>query len=568
MRRSRVQAAWNTISRRQIRCILWSPDNPYLYVVKSKIIYKDSIIDTYDTPLGIRTIRFTAKEGFLLNGVYTPIKGACVHQDFAGVGVALPDGIIEYKIRLLKEMGANAYHSSHHPPTPGLLDICDRLGMMVMCENRKLDSSPQGIEDLKSMLLRDRNHPCVIIWSMENEEDLEGTKMGARILKTLVGITHETDPARPVTAAMNHGWNDGGYSEVLDVVGYNYGLREGIPINVNDHKQFPDRVSIGSENVALSGTRGIYGYDGLRGRCSAYGLTFQWSCHPERTWRQVIENPYLSGVFIWTGFDYKGEPFPYCWPTTVDPQGAMDICGFPKDIYYYYKSAWTKEPVVHIFPHWNWVGMEGTEIEVWAFSNCDYAELFLNGKCLGRRKIDTFTHVSWKAAYEPGELTVKGYINDEIRAVKTVVTTGAAAAINLDPHLREISAGKRGVSAIRVSLTDAGGNIVPTADNDITFVLEGPGEIIGLGNGDTGSLEPDKPVKIDLRPTVPIYIDEVFGVVGDYPLVHDESKKFANRRAFNGYCLVIVQAGKESGKIMVKASSPGLKPASAVIDVL
>ena len=510
---------------------LWSPDTPYLYQVFTEVRSEGELLDTYETPFGIRSIEFTADRGFFLNGKPLVIKGTCNHQDFAGLGVALPDRVIEYKIRLLKEMGANAYRSAHHPPTPELLDICDRLGMLVMDENRKLDSSPEGIANLKSMLYRDRNHPCIILWSMENEEVLEGKPMGTRILTTLARITRAIDPTRPVIAAMNQGWNEGGYSDALDVVGYNYGQRRAQ--DVTDHFRYPQRKIIGSESASCTTTRGIYEVDEEKGYVPAYGTVLpSWGCTPEQAWRDVVENPFLTGLFIWTGFDYRGEPTPYKWPCINSHFGVMDTCGFPKDWYYYLKAAWTDEPLVHIFPHWTWPGKEGQEIEIWAFSNCEAVELFLNGRSLGEKRMIPNGHLVWKVKYVPGELVARAYRNGQQVATKVVATTNPPARISLEPDRIEILADGRDVSIIRVSIKDDQDRVVPIADNEVRFTLEGPGKLIGVGNGDPSSHEPDKGTR---------------------------------RRAFNGYCLAIVQAGEEPGKITLRATSPGLLPAMTVI---
>ena len=520
-----------TIALQQPR--LWSPDEPYLYRVFTEVRSDGQAVDACETPLGIRSIEFTSDRGFLFNGKPLAIKGTCNHQDFAGLGVALPDGVIEYKIHLLKEMGSNAYRSAHHPPTPALLDICDRLGMLVMDENRKLDSSPKGLADLKSMLLRDRNHPSVILWSMENEELLEGTAMGTRILTTLARATHRIDPTRPVVAAMNQGWNKAGYSDVLDVVGYNYGQRESQ--DVRDHGAFPQRRIIGSESASCTTTRGVYDEDKEKGYVPAYGTVYpSWACTVEKAWSDVAQNPFLTGVFIWTGFDYRGEPTPSKWPCINSHFGVMDTCGFPKDLYYYLRAAWRDEPLVHILPHWSWPGREGQEIEVWAFSNCEAVELILNGRSLGRQQMIPNGHLAWKVPYAPGELVAKGYRAGQVAAVDGAVTTGSAARIRLDPHRTTLLADGSDVSIVRVSILDGTGRVIPTADNEVCFSVEGPGKIIGVGNGDPASHESDK----DMR-----------------------------RRAFNGYCLAIVQAGRDPGRVTVRATSPGLLLAAAEIDV-
>lgn len=504
---------------------LWSPETPYLYKVETGVYVGEELRDVSETNFGVRTIAFDSDKGFLLNGRPYVIKGTCNHQDFAGVGVALPDRLIEYKIKLLKEMGSNAYRSAHHPATPELLDICDRVGMLVMDENRRLDSSEDGIRELKEMLYRGRNHPCIFMWSMENEEILEGTVMGARILKTLSAVTHSIDPARPVTAAMNHGWNDGGYSAEVDVTGYNYGQRDGQ--DIHDHILFPKRCMIGSESASCTVTRGKYERDDVLGYCPEYGTHIpEWSCSVEKAWTDVAQHSFLSGVFIWTGFDYRGEPTPFEWPNINSHFGIMDTCGFPKDNYYYLKSQWCEEPLLHILPHWNWSGEEGIEKDVRVYSNLTEIELFVNGKSMGRKKRMPFGHLEWKVPYEAGELRAEGVRNGEPVMTETVMTADTPYQIKAEADKLQLSADGRDISCIRITVTDRYGNIVPGSDHKITFTVNGPAKILGTGNGNPSSHEPDKAAK---------------------------------RCVFSGKCLLIIQSGKEDGEIQVRASGEGLK---------
>lgn len=513
---------------------LWSPEQPHLYEVLTEIYTDEQLTDQYRSPLGIRTIEFNAVDGFLLNGNPYVIKGTCNHQDFAGVGVALPDQVTEYKLQLLKEMGSNAYRCAHHAPAPELLEICDRIGMLVMDENRKLDISPQGIADLQEIIYRDRNHPSVFMWSMENEEILEGTIMGTRMLDTLSRITRSIDPTRPTIACMNHGWNDGGYSEAADIVGYNYGQRE--DQYIRDRDTHPNRLMLGSESTSCTTTRGIYENDSEKGYCSSYGDNIpEWSCSHEKSWLDVVNHPYLTGVFVWTGFDYRGEPTPYSWPCINSHFGIMDTCGFPKDAYYYYKAAWTDEPVAHILPHWNWAGKEGQEIEVWTYSNCETLELLLNGRSLGEQAVDRNDRTVWNVVYEQGELVAIGKIGGKEVTRKAVVTAGYAAAIQLTANKQVVNANGTDVVMVRVAVLDDKGHIVPTADNEIRFTIDGPGQIIGVGNGDPSSHEPDKA---------------------------------SSRRAFSGHCLAIIQASTETGEIKVTATSTMLESASVTIEVV
>ena len=507
---------------------LWDIDAPNLYTAKTRIEKGRSVVDTYETTFGIRTIKFT-KEGFFLNGRHVLIKGTCNHQDFAGIGSALPDSINEYKIQKLKEMGSNAYRSSHHPATESLLDACDRLGMLVMDENRKLDSSPRGIEDLKSLLYRDRNHPSIIMWCLDNEEVILGTKTGKRIETTLRRLVHKIDPTRPTTIAMNHGWNENGYEECVDIMGYNYGQREAQ--YVKDLEAYPDRMTICTESTSSTTTRGIYADDAVRGYCTSYETNLaRWCCTHEKSWKDLLANPRLTGIFVWTGFDYRGEPTPYAWPCINSHFGIMDTCGFPKDAWYYYKAVWTDEPMIHFFPHWDHK-TEGEEVNVRIVGNCDKVELILNGESLGERELDKTGHIDWKVEYAPGTLKAIGKNNGKAVCEQTAVTSGAPAEIRLETDRKLIRNGEDAI-VIRAAVYDKDGNFVPCADTEINFAVSEGAKIIGVGNGDPSSHEPDKAEK---------------------------------RRAFNGLCAAVVQSAGKAGKISFKAAAPGLKGAEIQI---
>lgn len=513
--------------------LLWSPEAPNLYKVLTEVTENGNVIDSYETVFGIRTIEFN-NTGFYLNGKLYPIKGTANHQDFAGVGVALPDKVNEYKIKLLKEMGSNAYRCSHNPPTPELLDICDRLGMLVMDENRLLSSTEDSQKDLTTILYRDRNHPSVFMWCLENEESIEGTAIGTRIVKSLVDITNKIDPTRPATAAMNHGWNDAGYGNALNVVGYNYGQRK--MQYIKDHEQYPERKMIVTETASFTSTRGEYVDNKEKGYVSNFGTnTPSWGMPPAKDWEHIVKYPFLSGMFAWTGFDYRGEPTPiYNWPCVVSHFGIMDYCGFPKDGYYAYKSAWTTTPLVHIFPHWNWAGREGDTLKIAAYTNCDEVELFVNGLSIGRQKVETFARVDWKAVYKPGKLLAKAYKAGKLVATDIVETTTSPSQIALSSDVNSLKADGRDVAVIRVAIKDNKGRVVPIADNLVKFSIEGAGKILGTGNGNPSSHEPDK----------------------------------ANQRmTFNGYCMVLVQSDVNSGNIRLKASSEGFKDSEIVIKV-
>jgi beta-galactosidase len=510
--------------------LLWSPETPYLYKVLTEVLEKGNIVDTYETTFGIRTIEINT-QGVFLNGKLYPVKGTANHQDFAGIGVALTDKINEYKIRLLKEMGCNGYRPAHHPPTPEVLDICDRLGMLVLDENRLLSSSENGLNDLTTLLYRDRNHPSIFMWSMENEESIQGTVMGTRILETMVETTHRIDSTRPVTAAMNHGWNSGGYSDVLDVVGYNYGDKR--LQYVTDHENYPQRKMFVTESTSFVSTRGEYEINKEKGYVSNIGsYTPNWGPEPGKDWEQILLYPFLGGTFVWTGFDYRGEPTPYLWPCVSSHFGIMDICGFPKDGYFAYKAAWTNTPLVHIFPHWNWQGKEGNPIKIYTYTNCEEVELFLNGKSIGKKISVPFTKLEWELVYKPGKLEARGYNKGRVVVKDIVETTTAPAQIALNSDCSTLKADGCDVAVIRIAIKDAKGRVIPTADNLVKFSIEGPGRIIGTGNGNPGSHEPDK----------------------------------ANQRmAFNGFCLVLIQTARTAGEIRLKASSETLTSAEITL---
>jgi len=510
--------------------MLWLPETPNLYKVLTEVSENGNIIDTYETTFGVRKVEVN-KNGVFLNGKLYPIEGTCNHQDFAGIGVALPDKINWYKLKLLKEMGSNGYRCSHHPPTPELLDMCDSMGFMVVDENRFLSSSDEGLKDLKTMLYRDRNHPSIFMWCLENEEWIQGTVMGSRILETLAQTTRKIDPTRPVTAAMNHARNDGGYAEVMDVVGYNYGDKQ--LAYVKDKEKYPARVIFCTEGTSFVSTRGEYETNWGKGYTSnSIIVKPDWGPYPGEDWADIVKYPYLGGLYVWTGFDYRGEPTPFWWPCVSSHFGFMDICGFPKDGYFAYKAAWKNEPLVHIFPHWNWPGKEGDSIKVHCYTNCEEVELFLNGKSVGKQKAIPYKKLIWGLVYKPGKLEAKGYKGGKLITKDVVETTSAPSQVALNSDVSTLKANGCDVAVIRVAIKDDKGRVVPIANNLVKFSIEGPGRIIGTGNGNPTSYEPDKA---------------------------------SQRMAFNGYCLVLVQSEKQAGEIRLKASSDNLKGTEVVI---
>lgn len=467
--------------------LLWDLDSPNLYQLITEIKSEGKVIDSYKTSFGIRTIEFNPELGFFLNGKSVKLKGTNNHQDHAGIGTALPDEIQYYRIAKLKEMGSNAYRCSHHPPTPELLDACDRLGMLVIDETRLMGINDYHLKDLQRMIERDRNHPSIICWSVGNEEwQIEGGITGERITNIMQDFSKSLDPTRPVTVGISSGFKNG-ISNVVEIMGYNYLGNGDIDAHRNQFKQQP---GMGTEEGSTFATRGIYFSDDAKHYQSAYDKKPRPTFYSiEEGWKFYAERPYLAGMFIWTGFDYRGEPTPYGWPSVTSYFGMMDVCGFPKDNVFYLKSWWGKEPVLHRLPHWNWSGMEGREIEVWTYSNCDEVELFLNKKSLGKKKMQQNGHLEWKVNYVSGTLEAVGYKNGKKVLSDIQKTTGKAENIKLSLDKENILKGN--VSVVTVETTDKNGLHVPTANDEISFSIKG-GKILGVGNGDPTSLESDQ----------------------------------------------------------------------------
>jgi len=471
------------------RPALWSLEHPTLYKVVT-LVQRDggSIADRYESTFGIRTIRFDPNEGFFLNGQHVILKGTNNHQDHAGVGVALPDALQEFRIARLKEMGSNAYRCSHNPPTPELLEACDRLGMLVIDENRLIAPSPEQHDELEKLIRRDRNHPSVILWSIGNEEwAIEGNEMGARIAAPTQAVVQRLDPTRRVTAAVSGG-RIKGISTVIDVMGYNYVSMGNID---EHHREFPQQPALGTEETTTQATRGVYLDDNAQAHLAPReNGTSGGNC--EYGWKYYVARPFMAGLFYWTGFDYRGEPTPFSWPAVSSQFGILDTCGFPKDSFYYLKAWWTDQPVVHILPHWNWPERKGQPIEVRVFANGDEVELFLNAQSLGRKPMERNGHLSWEVPYTPGVLLARSYRAGHEIATDTVETTGPATAVRLTANRAKIAADTADLAMITVELVDAKGRVVPTANDEVSFSLEGAGKIIGVGNGDPSSHEPDR----------------------------------------------------------------------------
>jgi beta-galactosidase len=517
---------------------LWSPAKPVLYKLVDTLQRDGATVDQYETTFGIRTLRFDSQDGFFLNGRHLLIKGTCNHQDHAGVGVAVPDALQAFRVSRLKEMGCNALRTSHNPPTPELLDACDRLGMLVLDENRQTGTSPQAMDGLENLVVRDRNHPCVFLWSVGNEEwAIEGNATGARVVAAQRDLVHRLDPSRLVTTAISGGWGNGS-SNSVDVMGFNYYTHG----NVDDyHAHHPDQPCIGTEDGSTVSTRGIYIDNDAASHLSAYDIHApSWAATAESWVNFYAARPFVAGAFVWTGFDYRGEPTPYSWPAISSQFGILDTCGFPKDNFYYYQSCWTDKPMVHLLPHWNWPGKEGKNINVWCYSNCDEVELFLNGQTLGRKTIKRLGHLEWSVKYAPGVLTAKAYKSGQVAATDIVQTTGGPASIQVTADRTSIGADGRDVSVMTIQAVDAHGRPVPDAMNSISFALTGPGRIIGVGNGDPASHEPDV---------------SVGSTAGQW-----------NRSLFNGLAQVIVQSSETAGSITLTATGDHLTSAALTIE--
>lgn len=508
---------------------LWDVENPKLYTMDCEIIADGEVIDTTSTPFGYRTIEISADNGFILNGRRVQLYGTCNHQDHAGVGTAVPNSINEYRIQLLKEMGTNAFRCSHGNPNPEILDLCDKYGLLVMDENRNFNSSPDGMEQVRSMVLRDRNHPSVVMYSIFNEEPHQGTATGRKIAERLACEIRRLDDTRFLVGAMNTGLlDDEGCADLLDITGFNYITHLYDPFR----EKYPAQPMIGSENDSAFQTRGEYKtikqqhiIDSYDSEAAAWGNTYRDG------FKQVDIRKHIMGMFIWTGFDYRGEPTPFEWPSIGTQFGIMDTCGFKKDAFYLNKAFFTDEPMMHLLPHWNW--NEGDKVKVMVHTNCDEAELFLNNVSLGKKPVDKYDMASWEVDFTAGTIRADGYKNSQIVASDSRTTSGTSKKIILTSSTSTITDDTYGAAAVNVCVVDENGIAVPTADNLIKFTAEN-GRIIGVGNGDPNSHEADKA---------------------------------SERKLFNGLCQAIVQADENTGSVIIKAESDGLEGDTIKIEV-
>jgi len=539
---------------------LWSLENPVMYEAITEIRNNGKVVDSYTTPFGIRSFEFDAEKGFVLNGKQVKIVGVCNHHDLGALGAAINTRALERQLELMKEMGLNGIRTSHNPPAPELLDLCDRMGFVVMDEafdmwakkKMEFDYSLYFNEwherDLKDQLLRDRNHPSVFIWSIGNEILEQWDSTGTPLAKELAAIVKGLDVTRPITSACNdpepHNYII--KSEALDLIGFNY--------HHETFEQFPTKFAgkkfIATETTSSLNTRGQYDMpsDSVRrwpkrwdlpfnegnvgNTCSSYdNCSAPWGSTHEETWKIMKKHDYLSGMYIWTGMDYLGEPTPYGWPSRSSYFGIVDLAGFPKDMFYMYQSELTDKEVLHIFPHWNWTN--GQTIDVWAYTNFDEVELFINDKSQGvKTKQGDDLHLAWRVTYEPGTLKAVG--KKANGSTKTVIinTAGEPAKIQLVADRTVINADGDDLSFVTVNVLDKDNNLVPVADNQIHFETDELVTIAGVDNGSQTSLEPFK---------------------ANY------------RKAFNGKCLVILQSKENAGKTLLKATAKGLE--SDVIEI-
>ena len=572
---------------------LWSTDTPdrYTLVTVIKDAATGKTLDTYSTVTGFRTFEFDAEKGFSLNGKPMKINGVCLHHDAGALGAVVNRRAIERQLEIMKEMGVNAIRSSHNPPAPELLELCDSMGLMVMDEtfdmwrkkktahdySRYFDEWHE--KDLTDLVKRDRNHPSVFMWSIGNEvlEQWSDAKadtlsleqanlilnfghskemlanegemsVNSLLTKKLADMTRRYDPSRPVTAGCNEP-NPGNHlfrSGALDIIGYNYhdDWFKDVP------KNFPGKPFIITESVSALMTRGYYRmpsdsmfiwpkrwdipfYDESFS-CSSYdNCHVPWGNTHEGTLRHVEENDFIMGQFIWTGFDYLGEPTPYGWPARSSYFGIVDLAGFPKDVYYMYQSQWRPDKtVLHLFPHWNWE--DGQEIDMWAYyNNADEVELFVNGESQGVRHPEPGKyHSSWRVTYHPGAVSIVSRKDGKEVARQEIKTASAPAAIRLTPDRSVITADGKDLCYVTAEIVDKDGNVCPTADNEITFTVNGAGANVGVDNGSPISLE---------------------------------RFKADHRKAFNGKALLIVQNDGNTGDITIEATSPGLSEAKSIV---
>lgn len=511
------------------RPIRWDIDNPKLYTLRVEVIRDGKVVDEKNVRIGFRTIAIDAEKGFFLNEHPLKIKGTCNHQDHAGVGVAVPDSVQYYRIKRLKELGSNAYRCAHNLPAKEILDACDELGMIVMDENRRFESRTEVLEYIDIMVKRDRNHPSVVFWSLFNEEPLQNTDEGAKIYRRMKSRVLHLDDTRLLTGAINGSMEGAGLE--MDVTGINYG----IGAIDNMHKQHPEQPIIGSENNSAVSTRGCYrsDYEGAQVLANYDEDIVPWGQSVRETWNFVRSHDYFAGFFVWTGFDYRGEPTPFTWPSVSSQFGIMDTCGFAKDSFYFNKACFTDEPMVHILPHWNHV--ENESVRVMTVSNCEEVELFLNGESLGRKICDVCAPAEWQVEFVPGCISAKAYRNNTCVAESEQRTAGSPYAVKILPDNTTIKNDGADTAIVNFCIVDKNGVVVPTADNLLRFDVVGDGYVRGVGNGDPNSHESD---------VIP------------------------ERKAYCGWCQALITANIGAKNITLRVHSEGLVDAEFTFEIV
>ncbi|MDW7695226.1 beta-galactosidase GalB [Flammeovirgaceae bacterium SG7u.111] len=558
----------------------WDLETPNLYKVVTTITQGGKVVDTYESKFGIRTISYT-KNGFFLNGKQVKFNGVCLHHDNGALGAAVYRRADERKLQIMKDMGVNAIRTSHNPPSRELLELCDEMGLMVQDEAFdvwEIAKVPNGYNefykewaerDLKDMIIRDRNHPSIVMWSIGNEILEQRGKDGWKEAKRLNEFCKETDPTRPTSAGFNYysAPYDNNMAQQVDIAGMNYKPASYKEVREN----YPDLPVYGSETSSCTSSRGVYHlpiekyktHESIQ--VTSYDIIGPpWAYPPDVEFQFQEDNPFIMGEFIWTGFDYLGEPTPYGgkdnstngywnadWPARSSYFGAVDLCGFPKDRFYLYQSQWTEKPMIHVLPHWNWEGMEGKTIPVYSYTNCDEAELFVNGKSMGKKvkgkdltelpvsflryEPKTFQskyRLSWDVPYEPGTIKVVGYKGGKAIVEKEITTAGKPAKVTLSVDRSEIDADGNDLAYVTVRIEDKNGNLCPMADNLVTFEVAGEGSLIAVDNGNAATTE---------------------------------SFQASYRKAFSGMCLAVLKSSKEAGQIKLVAKSKGLKKAEIVV---
>jgi beta-galactosidase len=513
---------------------LWTLEQPALYRVRSVLRDAQGELDRAEVHTGFRTFRFDADRGFFLNDQPLKLQGVAIHQDHAGVGVAVPESIWEFRLRQLKAMGVNAVRFAHNAPAAEVLDLADRMGLLVMDENRNFNPSPEYMQQLEWLVRRDRNRPSVILWSIFNEEPLQSTEAGYEMARRMVAAVKRLDTTRPVTAAMHDGlFGDVNVTQAVDVVGLNYQTWA----YDRFHQEHPKLPLTSTEDTSAYMTRGAYESDRQAHVLGSYDdEPSEWGATHRQAWREIAKRPFMAGGFVWTGIDYRGEPTPFEWPSASSFFGAMDLCGFPKMAFWIHQAHWVKDrPVIKLAPHWNWPGREGRPIRVMVATNAPRVRLLLNGQQVAEGDVDPIDMVTFQVPYAPGRLEAVALRNGAEIARDAVVTSGAPARLVLTPDRAALAGDGLDAVPVTVSAVDAQGRPVPDANLPVHFEVQGAGSIIGLGNGDPNS---------------------------------HEAEKGSDRSLFNGLAQVILQARRAGqGALTLRATAAGLQGASVVLDV-